>query len=68
MTLTLIKISNHFNHVVVQVHQTHVQYLVLAIGSVEQQTCQIQWINLLPNSIDTSVIELEPAVCNIFLR
>ena len=46
MSLTLIKISDHFNHVVVQVHCTHFQYLILAIGNVEQQTCQIQWIIL----------------------
>ena len=67
MSLTLIKISDHFNHVVVQVHHTHVHYLILAIGSVEQQTCQLQWINLLPDFIDTSVIQLEPTVCNIYV-
>ena len=42
MSLTLIKISDHLNHVVVKVHGTHFQYLVLATGSVDQQTCQIQ--------------------------
>ena len=66
MSLTLIKISNHFNHVVVQVHGTHFQYLILATGSVDQ-TCQIQWINLVPHFIHTGVIELKPAVCNIFV-
>ena len=67
MSLTLIKISNHFNHVLVQVHGTHFQYLVLAIGSVDQQACQIQWINLVPHFIHTGVVELEPAVHNIFV-
>ena len=67
MSLALIKISDHFNHVVVQVYGTHFQNLILGIGSVDQQTCRRQWINLVPDFIHTGVVELQPAVCNIFV-